>query len=154
VRVAEPVHLVDVLPTLLAAAGAGAPPAGTAGIDLLAALAGERALSADRPIYLTRPYFGERARRRRLRQEGWGFGIRRGDWKLIVAPSEERRDLFDLGDDPREKSDVADADPERAGELGAMLDAWRASETAARGGALPEMPRDVRRKLRALGYVQ
>lgn len=154
VRVAEPVHLIDVLPTLLAAAGAGAPPAGTAGVDLLAALDGEGALAADRAIYLTRPYFGERARRRRLRQEGWSFGIRRGDWKLIVAPSEERRDLFDLGDDPREKRDVADADPARAGELGAMIESWRASETAARGGALPEMPRDVRRKLRALGYVR
>jgi len=153
VRIAEPVHLIDVLPTLLAAAGLDALPAGVAGLDLLAALAGEPGLSAERPIYLTRPYFGERGRRR-LRQAGWGFGLRRGPWKVIVARDEERLDLFDLTRDPHERHDVAAGDQARADALAAMVARWHESEMAARGGEPPAVPRDVRRKLRALGYAQ
>ena len=153
-RVSEPVHLADVLPTLLAAAGAGPAPAGAAGMDLLPVLRGQQALSAQRAIYLTRPYFGERGRRRRLQQKGWGFAIRRGAWKAIVARDEERLDLFDLAHDPRERHDVAGDDPARARDLDAQVEAWREGLVAARGGTLPQVPRDVRRKLRALGYVQ
>ena len=153
-RVSEPVHLIDVLPTLLAAAGTGAPPAGTAGTNLLAVLRGEQELSPERAIHLTRPYFGERGRRRRLQQKGWGFGIRRGDWKAIVARDEGRLDLFDLARDPDERRDLAPDDPTRADALAAEVEAWREAQVAARGGTLPPVPRDVRRKLRALGYVQ
>jgi len=153
VRVTEPVHLIDVLPTLLAAAGAGPPPPGTGGIDLLAALDGAAALSPERPIYLTRPYYGQRGRKR-LRQSGFGFGLRQGEWKLLVAPDEQRLDLFDLARDPDERHDVAPEETARAAALARMVQDWHAAELTARGGEPPSVPRDVRKKLRALGYVQ
>jgi len=153
-RVAEPVHLVDVLPTILAACGVAAPPSGVAGLDLLAALSAAPTLSADRLIYLTRPYFSEGGRRRRLSQVGWGFGIRRGSWKLIEAAEEGRLDLYDLTRDPGEKNDLVADDTARAAELAGLIETWRDTETAQVGERPLEVPRDVRRQLRALGYVQ
>ncbi|MBY0274263.1 sulfatase [Candidatus Binatia bacterium] len=118
-RVAEPVHLVDVLPTVVAAAGI-APPAGTSGVDLVAALTGRAELSAERLIYLTRPYFGERARKYHG-GTGWGFGLRRGSWKLIEAQSEGRRNLYDLARDPEEQENRAGEEAARAAELAGLV---------------------------------
>ena len=152
-RVAQPVQLIDLLPTIVAACGVAVPPA-AAGLDLLAALAGAPGLPAERPIYLTRPYFGERGRQRRLGQTGWGLGVRRGAWKLMVAPAEGERDLYDLEHDPDEEVDRADDEHARTAELEALVLGWHQAELDARGDLPLVVPRDVRRRLRALGYVQ
>lgn len=150
-RVTEPVHLIDVLPTVVAAAGVAAPD-GLSGVDLAAVLDGRTKIAADRAIYLTRSYFGERPRKKH-KERGWAFGLRRGAWKLIEAPSEGRRELYDLTRDPDEMHDRAGDEPGEASELAALIERWRAQEDARRGSALIEPARDVRQRLRALGYV-
>ena len=88
-----------------------------------------------------------------------GVAVRQGDWKLIrrFAPTPEYPsgfELFDLGQDPGETRNLADALPEKAGELDRLIDAfvrdtgarapqpnpaWRA-EPAAAGGGRPGGP--------------
>ena len=153
-RVAEPVQLIDVQPTILSACGLDTPPAGAVGLDLLRALDDARLRSSDRPIYLTRPYFGAHGRKARPNQVGWGFGIRRGHWKLIEASKEGRLDLYDLRGDPHEKANVAVERPAQAAELAALLHTWGDATTVALNDDALEVPRKVRRKLRALGYVE
>jgi arylsulfatase A-like enzyme len=82
--------------------------------------------------------------------------IRCGRWKLIREEGNEAQThLYDLRDDPSESRDRADAEPERARLLLALLRARERSETRA---ALPRARADVdpelRERLRALGYVQ
>jgi arylsulfatase A-like enzyme len=53
--------------------------------------------------------------------------VRAGDWKLIAfSPAGEprRSALYHVADDPFEKSDLADQQPQRMAELGQRLDRW------------------------------
>lgn len=87
------------------------------------------------------------------------YGIRRGEWKLVVRvrPEGERIRLYDLAADPEERIDFASAEEETTALLAAVLageiDAARAlaagGAARAGGGIDPE----TRRQLKALGYV-
>jgi arylsulfatase A-like enzyme len=118
-----PVSHVDIQPTLLAAVGAE-PPADTVidGVDLRPLLTGE---SDERsgPIFLHFPL------------HEFSSVVRQGRWKLIryyaSEPDGEARDqLYDLEADIGETRDLAPSEPERAAELGRLLDQWLA-ETGA-----------------------
>ena len=50
--------------------------------------------------------------------------VRAGDWRLVHFYEDGRRELYDLARDPGEANDLAKAEPKRAAELGATLDAW------------------------------
>jgi arylsulfatase A-like enzyme len=53
----------------------------------------------------------------------WGSGlhaVRRGDWKLRIAP-EEYPELYHLGRDPAEKYNVAQQNPAIVAELSALM---------------------------------
>jgi len=98
-----PLHVVDLHPTLLALAGHRGPmPAELDGQNIWPSL------SNDVP-----------APNRELLLYSWpaGGALRQGDWKLVVtrtAPGPKpRAELFDLGRDPRERSDLAAAQAER-----------------------------------------
>lgn len=107
-RIAAPVSQLDLAPTLLALAGASAPAAGELdGLDLAPLLAGASAPE--------RTFFWK---------QGASAAIRKGDWKLVV--SRGSRWLFDLAQDPGERNDLADAEPERKLALVAELEAWMA----------------------------
>lgn len=56
--------------------------------------------------------------------------IRSGDWKLIHFFEDDHLELFNLADDIGEENDLARNCPEKAQELKARLDAWRAKTTA------------------------
>ncbi|MDJ0849241.1 MAG: sulfatase-like hydrolase/transferase [Myxococcota bacterium] len=134
-----PVALVDVAPTLLALAGAPALEE-SRGRDLREALA--EGGSGSRPIYMETlaPHL----------DFGWSalFGLRSGDWKYIRAP---RRELYALGDDPRETRDRAAAEPERVAELDALLEGWLGAQQQFAGPA--RVAPEDRARLRSLGYV-
>jgi len=51
--------------------------------------------------------------------------IRKGNWKLVHYYEDDRVELYNLADDPAEQHDLADANPGKAKELRAQLDAWR-----------------------------
>ena len=131
---------VDVLPTLLAAAGLPAPPDAT-GVDLatLGAAAGA----------------GERAAISHLDYRGRaGMSAVWGRWKWIeplttrfaAAP-----ELYDLAADPGETRDLAAAEPVVAGWLRTLLRAERLA--AATGSEQAELDAETREALGALGYL-
>jgi arylsulfatase len=102
-------HVIDLLPTFLAAAGAPVRP--LEGRDLFHG-------AADEPRTLFWEHEGNRA-------------VRRGDWKL-VAVHESPWELYDLANDRTELQDIASAQPARVKELESLYEAW-----AARSGVLP-----------------
>ncbi len=133
--VAEPASLVDVLPTILAAAGAE-PPAEAAGRDLLAP-------SPRRP----RTAVAELLR---------GEGVRSvtdGRWKLILARgSPDHVQLFDLASDPAERRDLVELEPEIVERLRSELEPFEGLEPATTGKT--PIAAGERQALEALGYLQ
>ena len=92
-RLAMPVHFVDVLPTLAAAGGAGLPrDRKIDGIDLLPFVTGQAAPLAARTFFW---------------RSGSYEAVRDGDWKLQVSQDPRRLWLFDLAADPTERSDLS-----------------------------------------------
>jgi arylsulfatase A len=56
--------------------------------------------------------------------------IRAGDWKLLEYFEGERRELFNLRDDPFESQDLTTSQPEKVAELSKQLMAWRNTVSA------------------------
>jgi arylsulfatase A-like enzyme len=143
-RVAEPVSLVDLAPTLLEALGIEAP-VSFQGRSLLPLVRG-RSLTA-------LPLFSETARTEAHQQ----VSVREGRWKYTVVydtPASGRvlRDekLFDLDADPGERRPVArDLAPFRR-EVEAFLERSRSAGAVSRDAALDP---EEQERLRALGYV-
>jgi hypothetical protein len=48
-----------------------------------------------------------------------------GRWKLLEWFEDGKVELYDLADDPGERHDLAEAEPERVGELLGRLRSWR-----------------------------
>lgn len=152
-RVEALVETVDLLPTLLDLLGITRPAeVSLQGYSLVPLLAGSR-----RPLRSV-VFSGARAesswyeaydldKKRRIHT------VRSSRWKLIVYPGVERDyfELYDLERDPGETRNVAAERPEVRAALAAALARWQ--ET--RGPFRPEedLPDDLRRKLKQLGYV-
>jgi len=106
-------HVIDLLPTLLAAAGA--PPPSREGKDLFH-------VDPEEPRTLFWEHEGNRA-------------VRRGDWKLVTV-HQGPWELYDLANDRTELTDLAASRPELvrelARELASLYDGW-----AARSGVKP-----------------
>lgn len=138
-RIPAVVRLIDVMPSVLDAAGIPAPDH-TQGRSLLPLLRGAPAEPA--------PVLSQ------IRQGG-AAALRVGDWKLIRAKDGER--LYRLSSDPAERVDLRGTEPARAAELAARLDslladsaALRASFAAPSSGTIDD---ETLEQLRALGYL-
>ena len=156
-RVAEPVSLVDVMPTLLAGLGI-APPAGMEGRDLRAAVVGARLDPA--AVFAVTGYLNQMS------------SIRLGDWKLVHTPkppmdlpeadpwapyypTEESWALYELDADPGETRSVSGEEQGRLETLRHRLLDWeRAHGIPLRIGAEEEVEIDAatKERLEALGY--
>lgn len=104
----EPVHIVDMLPTLAAAVGT---PVGAQkpldGMSVLPAWTKGASTGRTEVVYNIEPF---------------GAALRQGPWKLVwkaVLPA--KVELFHLGDDPNETRDLAAAEPERVKALQARI---------------------------------
>ncbi|MBD3349634.1 MAG: sulfatase-like hydrolase/transferase [Candidatus Eisenbacteria bacterium] len=147
-RIAEPVRHVDIMPTLLSAAGVreDARHSSLEGVDLWPAITGEAVPRAGLPVY-AELISGKEASR----------ALRLGDMKVIYArsPEEEVVMLFDLAADPLEKNDLADSRPvareELLLELRRMYEEIRSKKMQAGEREIDEATEEV---LKALGYVQ
>jgi arylsulfatase A-like enzyme len=149
--VADPVSLVDVMPTLLELAGAR-PPASLDGRSFAGALRGRSPDADPRPLYAEESYYswwsGTRMQSSEVRARPHAIAVIEGDrWYLRSAAGEE---LYDLASDPRQAHDlVAQA---------ADLPALRAL-AAARERDRPDTPtrrgdEELEQQLEALGYAQ
>lgn len=93
-------YLFDIFPTLGELASVSAPE-GSEGLTLVPVIAGQSAKGRDTIFTAYR---------------GFQRAVRDDRWKLIVYPQINKRQLFDLQNDPLEMKDLAD-DPAQAGEL-------------------------------------
>ncbi|MFW6162998.1 MAG: sulfatase [Planctomycetota bacterium] len=107
---------MDVVPTLCEAAGAAIEHA-IDGVSFLPFLLGKAQPEPRRDLFWGR-------------REGGGFfqggtieGMRRGDWKLLRSKPGAPFELYNLGRDPLEQTDLAKAEPDKRKELAAALEA-------------------------------
>jgi len=149
-RVPSVVSLVDVAPTILSLAGIGYQPSDFSGQSLLLD-------------------FGRRGGRPRdtviVERLGCGYdmavSVRRGDWKMILRVTRPHMELYNLRRDPGEKHDLArrtEPDARKAyKELYATFETWYRQVNrplATRNGdAAPNVPDDLRARLKAIGYL-
>ena len=112
----RPVVNLDVLPTVLAAAGRPVDAAaGIDGVDLVPFLSGA---AAGRPHDTLFWRFGEQ------------WAVRSGDWKLVVARGGGGApELYDLAADVGERHDLAASAPDRVAELKKLYDGWNARQS-------------------------
>jgi len=146
-RVAEPVSLVDVVPTLLGLLGLPLPEA-LDGIDL-------RTLWSERgsPALRERALVGEADHENDVLDST--RSVRRGNLKLIYDVEHDRSRLFDLASDPGEERDIAAKRPEQVRELRAVLDAYsKKARPVAPPLRLPALGEAESDRLRALGYLE
>jgi len=114
-----PVMNLDVVPTVMAAAGKPVVAADRIdGVDLVPFLAGAASGRPHETMY-------------------WRFvkqwAVRSGDWKLVVANGGSGRpELYDLASDIGEQKDLAASHPDRVAQLTALYKAWSAEQTPER----------------------
>ncbi len=106
----EPVSALDILATSVAAANAPGDRGSLDGVDLVPFVTG-RAEGAPHEVLFWR--------------RGVAAAVRAGDWKLIRSEGNPTL-LFDLAEDPGERTNLADRRPDKLAELSAHLEAWEA----------------------------
>jgi arylsulfatase A-like enzyme len=114
----HPIQNLDVLPTVLVAAGGKVDPEWKLdGVDLMPFLSGEEKSPPHDVLYWR---FGEQ------------WAVRKGDWKLGANNIDGVRNvkLFNLKDDIGEAHDLSDKEPEKVKELQALWDKWSAEQAA------------------------
>jgi uncharacterized sulfatase len=125
----QPVSNIDILPTMVAAAGAHLPTDRTIdGVNLLPYLTTPKAGAALQP---ERTLFWRDGPYRAVQDHGW---------KLIAASRPRKDWLFNLHDDPTEKINLADRQPAKVAELRALLEAHNAGMPPALWPSFIEMP--------------
>ncbi|HEX9636220.1 MAG TPA: sulfatase [Acidobacteriota bacterium] len=137
-RIAEPVQSVDLLPSLMALAGAPIDPASVDGLDLNPLIFEGR--QTPERFLLSRSRFGPQ------------FAIWDRRFKLIVRPVAPGLELYDLEADPAERRNLVHRNPVRAGYLLQALSQLRGAPPAA-FAAPNQVDEETRKELRALGYL-
>lgn len=103
------IHIADMLPTLVKlAGGATGKSKPLDGVDAWPAIAEGKPSGREEVVYNVEPFRG---------------AVRKGDWKLVwknLLPS--KIELFNLAEDPNEKTNLAASNPEKVKELQARLE--------------------------------
>ena len=106
----EPIHMVDMYPTLAGLAGASLGKSKSLdGLNLWPAIGEGKPSPRDEVVYNIGPFFS---------------AVRKGSWKLVwqtVLPS--KVELFNLAEDPSEKTNLADKNPQKVAELQQRIEA-------------------------------
>jgi len=112
-----PVVLMDLFHTLVPTVAA-APSAGPAdGVDLRPLLQNPAATLNREALYFHYPHY--------YATTTPASAVRMGDWKLLEYFENGRTELFNLGTDPSEQTDLAAREPTRVTTLRTKLDRWR-----------------------------
>jgi arylsulfatase A-like enzyme len=139
---ADPVSLIDVLPTLIEVAGLPDPPYPLPGHSLLAP-------PAPQPLYMQTfigadPGLEGVLEKRAILQDGW---------KLIHTPERSRFELYDLRADPGELHDLAEQEPARRDALARQLEQWRTMTSARTPDNLVGPDAELIQRLQEMGYL-
>lgn len=129
------VSSIDIMPTILGAAGVAAPWP-VAGRDLLS----ERPDGADGGHVFFQ--YGHRL-----------YGIRGQRWKLIVNPGRDKSELYDLETDPLETVNLVNEHATIASELAERINAWRAGLQESTSPVPVSLSAEETEQLKVLGYV-
>jgi arylsulfatase A-like enzyme len=154
VRIAEPVSLVDLVPTILVQAGVPLSE-GLDGRDLSPLWRGAAAGEFEQ-----RSIFAEADGGVTWRLVAPGYypefrALRRGKYKLIYVSDRDRYMLFDLATDPKETHDLAAEKPELHAELrGQMERRYQSFDPEPTDETRVDMEQGDIENLRALGYIQ
>jgi uncharacterized sulfatase len=93
------------------------------GQDLSAALLGKEQATRARPLFWLRP-----PDRPGPPDDPFpDLAVRDGDWKLLINEDGSKPQLYDLAADPRERTNLADQNPDVLARLRKMLLDWRQS---------------------------
>jgi arylsulfatase A-like enzyme len=129
------VSVIDLLPTIAAAANARVSP-GIDGKNLLPYLRGKTRTEPHKTLFWRTT---EHAALQKMRQQSNGAppiyiphlaAVREGKWKLVAlddAGKQPRVELYDLISDPSEKNDVAASESKVVRRMSKELDAWRST---------------------------
>lgn len=127
------VSVIDLLPSIAAAAGAKVPEK-IDGANLLPFLRGKTSKEPhDKLFWRTTEHAALQRMRKRLKANSPVYiphlaVVREGDWKLVVfddAGKQPRSELYDLDKDPSEKNDLSKQQPKILRKMTKDLDAWR-----------------------------
>ncbi|MBI5774284.1 MAG: sulfatase [Verrucomicrobia bacterium] len=126
----EPVVLMDLFHTLRDSGALASGPASIAdGIDLAPLLKNPATKLNRDALFFHYPHYYETTTP--------VSAVRAGDWKLLEYLEDNRVELFNLKDDPAEKTDLAARQTDKASDLRQRLHAWRESVGAAMPKANP-----------------
>lgn len=112
-KIAAPARNIDILPTIAAFLGIS-PPEGCQGTSLLPLFSGENPGN-------TMPVYTSASGVQTWDKIHWQ-AIYADGYRLVVNISANTTELFNIADDPREQNSIADKEPERTGELKAILE--------------------------------
>lgn len=117
---AEPVITVDYYPTALEIAGVEpAPDHAVDGVSLVPVLRDPSASLQRSTLYWHYPHYHNMGATPHS-------AIRDGDWRLVEFYEDGHVELYNLAEDVGEERDLSESQPDKAAELKAKLDAWRA----------------------------
>jgi arylsulfatase A-like enzyme len=139
-RISAPVSLVDVFPTLLGLLGFPPNPA-VDGVDLRALWRTPEQPPTGRWLFAAG---GPGRTADSIRS------VRNGRYKLVFHRGSQRRELYDLAEDPQEKENLVRSRPRIVERLSAEIARFVESEHEAPKGQ--EIPREVGERLKQLGY--
>jgi arylsulfatase A-like enzyme len=133
----EPVVVMDLMTTLLAACGVSPKGEGPLdGMDLKPLLLDPSAQLKRDMMFWHYPHYYETTTP--------VSAVRARDWKLLEYYEDQHVELFNLKDDPGEKTDLAAKEPAKAAELRKQLHDWRKSV----GAVDPKVNPDYKEKVR------
>jgi len=142
--VAEPVSLLDLLPTLVELCDLPRPRQSPQGRSLAGRLRGLPPDGAPRALFFSSRYKHDPAQLE--------LAVREGHLKLVLSGATDRAALYDLARDPHERRDRTDELPGRARDLERRLRSWFAGRCAPAGEPAGAETTDPE-ALRALGYA-
>ncbi len=143
-QIQQRVGLVDVLPTILDAAGLPIPPTVQGQSVLPAMIAKNAASPADHPAYAESDY--------PHRAYGWSplRALRTGKYLYIDAP---RRELYDQTIDPKSAHDLSTSSTAVTTTLAEQLDTFRRKTSSAEEAPKAAIDPEAQQKLAGLGYM-
>jgi len=114
------ISAVDILPTLVNISGATLPESYLSdGIDQTKVLLGEPTKERTKPLF-TR-YFPKTNKQ----PEHWAqYTVLSGSYKLLSTPKKDRTELYNLTEDPLEKNNLFEQEPEQVKKMQVMLNEW------------------------------